>query len=311
MDPQPSTEPLIFSHDGGVDDYLALILLCRMPRIRLLGVIVTQADCYIVPAVSASRKILDLAGCPTPVATSTARGVNAFPQVFRKSSFAVDSFPILNEKDEILSPLVVRETGQEFMARLLKDAHEPVRILETGPLTTIAEVLAAHPELRAKIKSIVWMGGALQVPGNIDPIIEGGHDGSAEWNVYWDPVSAKTVFGLGIPITMCPLDLTNKVPVTKDFMAGFAKQRKHPLSDLAGLCYSLVSHQLYYAWDLLTAAFIGSPSLFTQRDVRVDVVDSGVSQGKTFLVEAGGAAVTLLVDVDLGGFYNYIKETMR
>lgn len=53
---------VLMDHDGGVDDYLATMVLLTMDHIELLGVVVTPADCYIQPAVSATRKIIDLMG---------------------------------------------------------------------------------------------------------------------------------------------------------------------------------------------------------------------------------------------------------
>lgn len=41
--------PVLFSHDGGVDDYLCVILLTTLSHIDLLGIVVTPADCYIEP----------------------------------------------------------------------------------------------------------------------------------------------------------------------------------------------------------------------------------------------------------------------
>ncbi len=71
---------VLMDHDGAVDDYLSVVLLMSMQEVETLGVIVTPADCYIQPAVSATRKILDLMGCSdVPVAASTVCGLNPFP----------------------------------------------------------------------------------------------------------------------------------------------------------------------------------------------------------------------------------------
>src|SRR5919108_5951771 len=76
--------PVLMSHDGGVDDFLALVLLLTFPEVEVLGISVTPADCYIEPAVNATRKILDLMGrSDIPVAESTVRGLNPFPRAFR------------------------------------------------------------------------------------------------------------------------------------------------------------------------------------------------------------------------------------
>lgn len=136
---------VLMDHEGAVDDFLSTVLLMTMENVQRLGVIVTPADCYIEPAVNATRKILDLMGCSDiPVAESTVRGVNPFPVLFRRDSFAVDHFPILNEKETIDTPLI-SEPGQNFMVRVLKSAPEPVILMVTGPLTTLAAALDIAP----------------------------------------------------------------------------------------------------------------------------------------------------------------------
>lgn len=297
--------PVLMSHDGGVDDYLSIILLMTMEHVQVLGISVTPADCYIEPAVSATRKILDLMGRhEVPVAASTVRGLNAFPRIFRRDAFSVDHFPILNEHPEIRTPLV-KETGQAFIARILKEAPEPITILETGPFTSLVAALEMDRSLISKIKEIIWMGGALNAPGNIDKIMEGGQDGSAEWNVYWDPEAADYIWKTPIPLTICPLDITNHVPITSEFVMKLCRQRRYPLSDLAGMCYALVTHQDYFAWDVLTTAYLGQPDMFELREWETEIVTRGRSTGRT-LIKPGGRKIKALDKVDLDRFYAYI-----
>lgn len=296
---------VIMGHDGGVDDYLSVMLLMAMDHVQVLGVVVTPADCYLQPAVSATRKILDLMGrSEVPVAASAVRGVNPFPRVFRRDAFSVDHFPILNERAEIKTPLVPGP-GQAFLARRLREASEPVTYLETGPLTTLAAALDLDPGIEKNIKEIVWMGGALNVPGNIDKIIEGGQDGSAEWNVYWDPLAADHIWRTSIPIVICPLDITNHVPITSEFVMRLARQRRYPISDLAGLCYALVTHQDYFAWDVLTTSYVGQPEMFQLREWETVIITEGPGQGRT-QVQPGGRKIRALDKVDLDRFYAYI-----
>ncbi len=64
-----------FNHDGGVDDLISLFLLLQMGNVELTGVSVIPADCYLEPAMSASRKIIDRFGKGNiEVATSNSRG---------------------------------------------------------------------------------------------------------------------------------------------------------------------------------------------------------------------------------------------
>jgi len=300
-----SSELVLMDQDGGVDDYLALALLLTMEHVRLLGVVVTPADCYIKPAVSATRKLLGLVGrTDIPVAESTVRGLNPFPRIFRQDAFSVDWLPVLNDRDFPLPPLST-EDGQTFLVRALREAPEPVTLLETGPLTTVAEALDQAPDIEAKIKRIVWMGGALSVPGNVDKTMEGGQDGSAEWNVYWDPIGAARVYETNIPLVLCPLDITNHVPITQKLVLELCRRRKHVLADVAASCYALVAHQQYFAWDVLTTAFLGRPDIFEVRTWETEIVREGVSQGRT-KITPGGRVVEAMHEVDLEAFYEYL-----
>ncbi len=300
-------ELVLFDHDGGLDDYLALMLLMTMEHIDVLGVVVTPADCYIEPAVAATRKIMDLMGrTAIPVARSTVRGVNPFPRAFRRSSFHVNYFPLLNRRDHIETRLVP-ETGQEFVAQTLAAAPGPVTILETGPLTTIAEALRLAPEIKSKIKRILWMGGALNAPGNVSHWIDGGQDMSMEWNVYWDPWAAYDIWQTDIPIVLCPLDITNTVKITPEFVQTLGRRPQYPLSELAGYCYALVMHQDYYCWDVLTTGYLGRPDLFETREWEVVIIPSGRSQGRT-KIEPGGKRITALDKVDKDAFFEYLLQ---
>ncbi|HLO83819.1 MAG TPA: nucleoside hydrolase [Nostocaceae cyanobacterium] len=298
---------VLMDHDGGVDDYLATMLLLTMEHIELLGVVVTPADCYIHAAVSATRKIIDLMGFShIPVAESTVRGINPFPRLYRRDSLIIDHLPILNQNDFITTPLVA-ETGQDFMVRVLREAPEPVTLMVTGPLTTVATALDQAPEIEAKIEKIVWMGGALNVPGNVEKGIEPGQDGSAEWNVYWDAVSAARVWETEIQIIMCPLDITNNVPVTSELVQKMGKQRHYPISDLAGQCYALVIPQDYYFWDVLATAYLGQPDFYQLRQWETEIITTGISQGRTKVV-SGGRKVYAMDEVDKEAFYAYILQ---
>jgi purine nucleosidase len=306
----PNKKPVLFVHDGGVDDYLSTVLLITMKHVRVLGIAVTPADCYIEPAVSATRKILDLMGIKNiSVAQSAVRGVNPFPRIFRRDAFTIDHLPILNQKETIRAPLAP-ENAPEFIVKLLRAENKPVTILETGPLTTVAAALDLAPDLETRIKEIIWMGGALNVQGNIDPIMEGGQDLTAEWNVYWDPFAAARVWDTQIPITLCPLDITNNVPVTSAFLKQLGKQYKYPLSDFAGQCYALVVHQDYFFWDVLTTAYLGRPQFFTVKEYATEIITTGRSQGRT-LIKPGGRKIRALDTVDLAKFYAYVLGALK
>lgn len=298
---------VLMDHDGAIDDFLSLMLLATMTEVELSGVVVTPADCYGKTAVSVSRKILNLMGqTDIPVAESTVRALNPFPPDFRRDCTIIDNFPILNESDMIQTPLAA-ESGQEFIINQLQTSSIPVTLMITGPLTTIAEAIATEPKIIDQIAEIIWMGGALTVPGNVEKVFALEHDGSAEWNVFWDPIAVKHIWDTTIAITLCPLDITNNVPVTPEFIRKLTKQRKYTLSDLAGMCYALTIPQNYYCWDILATAYLARPQLYQVEEKETDIISTGVSQGRTIL-KPGGRKIKVLTEVDKEQFYDYLLQ---
>ena len=93
---------------------------------------------------------------------------------------------------------------------------EKVTLVPIGPLTNIALLLKAFPEVKEKIEEIVLMGGAA-VGGNVTP--------TAEFNIWEDPEAARIVFSSGISIVMCGLDVTRKCIMTREQIAALAASR--------------------------------------------------------------------------------------
>jgi purine nucleosidase len=108
---------------------------------------------------------------------------------------------------------------------------------------------------------------------------------------------------------LCPLDITNHVPIIADFIHALSRQRRYPLSDLAGLCYALVAFRPYFCWDVLTTAYLGRPDLFTLRERETEIVTHGLSQGRT-LVKPGGRKVMALDTVDKDSFFEYFLRQL-
>ncbi|WP_036483184.1 nucleoside hydrolase [Myxosarcina sp. GI1] len=297
---------VLMDHDGAIDDFLSMMLLLTMADVKPLGIVVTPADCYGKAAVSVSRKIIQLMErTEVPVVESTVRGLNPFPPEFRRDCLIIDNFPLLNERELVTAPVSI--TGQEFIITQLQNAPEPVILMVTGPLTTIAEAIATEPQITNKIAELVWMGGALSVSGNVEKVFAMEHDGSAEWNVYWDPIAAKQIWDTEIPVTLCPLDLTNTVPVTPALIRQLSKQRKYPLSDLAGMCYALAIPQNYYCWDILATTYLAHPEFYNLEEKETDIITQGASQGRT-IIKSGGRKIKVMTEVDREKFYLYLLQ---
>lgn len=298
------------NHDGGVDDLVSLFLMLQMKDVEIVGVGVIPADCYLEPAVSASRKIIDKFGHgqKISVAASNSRPQNPFPKDWRMHAFTVDALPILNESGKIETPLA-DEPAHLHLINCLKAQTEKIDLVFVGPLTDLARALEMDPSIEENIARLYWMGGTFLAKGNVE---EPEHDGSAEWNAFWDPEAVATVWASNIAIDLVALESTNKVPLTNDIRQMWASRRQDEGIDFLGQAYAIVpplvhfqTNSTYFLWDVLTAVTFGD-SQFVQKETVLSSVHSyGVSQGKTYRDETG-RAVALVHDVDHDRFFEYI-----
>lgn len=300
------------NHDGGVDDLVSLFLLLKMKDVEVVGVGVIPADCYLEPAVSASRKIIDkfsIQDNPISVAASDSRPVNPFPKDWRMHAFTIDALPILNESGTINTKLSDVPAHLDLI-NILNDSEEKIDLIFVGPLTDLARALKKDASIESKIGKLYWMGGTFLEKGNVE---EPEHDGTAEWNAFWDPEAVKTVWESNISIELVALESTNKVPLTTDIRQEWARARSVEGLDFLGQCYAIVpplvhfqTNSTYFLWDVLTTLTFGKNDLVSTKIVKSSVIAQGVSQGKTVL-DSNGRDVNLVYDVQHDQFFEYIK----
>ncbi|CAN0349094.1 unnamed protein product [Pylaiella littoralis] len=309
---QHATAAVYFDHDGGNDDFVALCYLLKHEhRFDLLGVSVTPANSWEGAGTRATRKILRTFSnkhCSSspfsssstqgkiPVAESTLRGVNAFPDAWRHDACRVNLLPQLNGFETEEQALRLEEgmddpsnarSGQLLLAQTLLGSESKVTVIATGPLTNLAWVLDNHPEASSKIDKVLIMGGAIDVPGNVFADDVKGFDGTAEWNIFWDPWAAKRVWDSSLQLVLTPLDATDEVPITKETLLRLSRQNHCASSTFVGSIWAMAGAHLmetksrpFFAWDLLTVAQLVHPELFTTSELECDVVVEGASQGR-------------------------------
>ncbi|MCK8490253.1 nucleoside hydrolase [Spirosoma sp. RP8] len=304
---------LLMDHDGGIDDLLSLLLVLTMPDVELLGVTVTPADCYIEPALESSYKLLQLTGHEyIPLGRGDYAGINAFPSEWRARPDIINALPMLINLPKAPDPYAY-PAAPDLLIDWLTQASDKVTILLTGPCSNLVLALEKAPELADKIEQIVWMAGAFTVSGNVQTYQ---HDGSAEWNVFWDPVSTRKLVEWQLPLTFIPLDVTNHVPVTKAFLSKLATQIDYPLSNLAGQFWALTLDTIpgyyytYFMWDILATSYLAMPEQFKTQSVRMNVSTRPPNAGQTYLDEAGYAA-TIVTDVNVENFYEYLLTQFK
>ncbi|AZZ60592.1 nucleoside hydrolase [Oenococcus sp. UCMA 16435] len=303
---------IYFSHDGGVDDLVSLLLLLQMDNIKITGVGVMGADSYLEPALSATRKVIDRFGNGLKLApaASDSRAVHPFPKEWRMDAFSFDAFPILNESGKIKTPVADNAAHLDLIEKLKSESKKTTLVM-TGPLSDLARAIKIDPTIVDKIEELYWMGGTLDNRGNV---AEPEQDGTIEWNAYWDPKAVKIVWDTKIPIHMVGLESTRQVPLTRSVRQHWAFERQYPIIDLIGQGYALVpplehfeTNSTYFMWDVLTTLYSQFPDVVETKEALSDVSIAGESAGRTFESE-NGRPITLVTKVNHDRFFSLIDE---
>lgn len=305
--------PVILDCDPGHDDAIALILALASPELKVLAVTTSAGNQTPDKTLNNALRILTLlgrddipvaAGAPKPLA----RELIIADNVHGESGLDGPKLP-----DPAFAPVAM--TALELMASCLRESPEPVTLVPTGPLTNIALLLAAHPELKSKIARIVLMGGAAGA-GNWTP--------AAEFNIYVDPEAADMVFKSGLPITMCGLDVTHEAQVMDEDIERVRGITNPVAQCVAGLLDFFMIYHRDPKWgfagaplhDPCTIAWLLAPALFHGIECRVDIETGGTHTSGMTVVDRYGltgkpANALVLLGLDRAGFIDLLVTRLR
>lgn len=179
----------------------------------------------------------------------------------------------------------------EAMVKILKEAEDRVILVPLAPLTNIALLIKAYPELVAKIDSIVLMGGGIE-HGNITE--------DAEFNIYVDPEAAQIVYSSGISIVMCGLDVTEQVEIQAQEYEYLRTKGRVGQVFCELMDFYIKGSPAFGATgcvmhDPCAMAYLISPELFTGKKANVSIELTGSRRGKTVADYESDEANTLVV----------------
>ncbi|WP_113468643.1 nucleoside hydrolase [Rhizobium mayense] len=165
------------------------------------------------------------------------------------------------------------------LSNWLSDGNGPKRMLALGPLTNIAALALARPDLAARIDELTWMGGG---------VTSGNHTASAEFNAFADPEALAIVLAHGLPLRMVDLDICRKVLAWPEDVAHIRKiagEKAQLLADLLeGYINIAVSRgrPAMAIYDPTAAAIFVEADIATLRHARIDAELQGQhTRGRT------------------------------
>ena len=181
--------------DPGHDDALALLLAAK--HCDLLGATTVSGNAPLTDTTRNALMTLQIAGLDIPVYAGAAR------PLIEEAKHAPDIHGESGLGGPVL-PELTREPASRDAVRFIVDTvrqTDDVWLVAVGPLTNVALALREAPDITARLAGISIMGGSTG-PGNRTP--------TAEFNIWADPEAAQVVFGSGVPLIMCGLNVTHQ-----------------------------------------------------------------------------------------------------
>lgn len=270
--------PIVIDCDPGIDDACALALAAaHHERLELVGITTVAGNLPVEITTRNALALVELLGIDTPVARGASHPLVRDPVTASDvhGTGGLGAWRVPAPARRVAKPDAV---GMLRDAAFCADAANPLVIVAIGPLTNVATLLLAHPEVAGRIGRVVVMGGSAMVGGNITP--------AAEFNAFADPHAARIVLRSGIPVTLCGLDVTYDCGFTHADIAALAQagpvSRAYHEMLTAYADGSYKTRALVSAHDVATIAWLLSPALFEGRGMPVEVCcDAGPCLGET------------------------------
>jgi purine nucleosidase len=277
-----------------IDDAVALAYLLRQPRCELVGVTTVSGEPHLraslADAVCRAAGRDDVAvhvGIEPPLRIGPkqprAEQAEALTEAWPHGVFAKD------------------DTAVMFLRDTIRSRPGEITLLPIGPLTNIATLFTADPEIPSLLREIVLMGGRY-FPG--DPGIA-----AIEWNIQCDPDAAAIVFGAPVPkLTAVGLDVTTKCRMPADECRRRFAAAGGPLAPVAAMAEIWFRHRPEITFhDPLAAALIFEPRLCTTEAGSI-VVELGDDEVGTTRFEVGDPRHVAALTVDAAAFFAHYFE---
>lgn len=191
--------PVLIDTDPGADDMFALIralIMHKKEHIALQAITTVGWNVWPTATFENACRACQMMGVDLPIwrvpepkqHQSDASHIHGKDGIWGLSSL----IPLTKKVDERESVDLLIETINQHVGTLT--------ILAFGPLTNLAAAEQKKPGILRQAKQIILMGWAFFTGGNVTP--------AAEFNVWFDPQSAKIVMESGANLAIMPLDIT-------------------------------------------------------------------------------------------------------
>ena len=196
---------VILDVDPGIDDAMAILMALFDPDVEVVAITAVGGNVSPELATRNIQTIIEQLDPPRLPRVGSATAPERGLPVDGRHLHGIDG---LGGANFAVAELRAPHPSEKIICDEVRAAPEAVTVVCLGPLTNLARAFVRDPELPSLVGEVVISGGAVTSPGNITP--------AAEFNLYCDPESARTVFRSLSTKTLVPLDVTNRVVLSYD-----------------------------------------------------------------------------------------------
>ena len=312
---------LIIDVDTGIDDALALLLVCASPDAELLAVTCVSGNVVARQVARNTLGVLELAGRgDVEVALGRevplVRPLMIAPETHGPEGIGYAKLPEPSTalSDRHAADLIISEA---------RAAPGEITLITVAPLTNLAVALLREPDLPQLLRGLVMMAGSYRTAGNTAP--------TSEWNVAVDPEAMAVVLAgwtahpdVPRPIAL-GLDVTERAKMTPDHLADLRRAAGDPANSRIltfiddALRFYMEFHSRFdgfygaFIHDALAVAAALDPSLMRTESLAVQVELGGsLTTGETVTdwrrVWGREANLDVAVEADIGKFFERFIE---
>lgn len=190
---------VIIDTDTGVDDAIGCALALESPELDVLAFTTSFGNVSVKLTTENTAYLMEVYGrSDIPLGKGAGRALVGSPNyadfVHGQDGVGNAGYP----KATKVKPDV--RNAAQMTIDIVREHPGEVTYIALGPLTNLALAMQLDPDLGDVLKSVVWMGGNVWVPGNVTPVAEADawHDPEAAQIVLQEPRWKVTMVGLDV-----------------------------------------------------------------------------------------------------------------
>lgn len=301
---------IIIDCDPGIDDVVALCFaVANEDKLNILGITTVAGNQTIEKVTDNAIGLMSFLNKDIKIARGSKEPLlrEKRPAIKVHGENGVGDYEFPHTKE------LYSNNAVEFLKDTILASEEKVTLVPVGPLTNIALLIKAFPEVMDKIELVSIMGGSTGI-GNTTP--------TAEFNIWADPEAARIVFDSKLPIVMSGLNVTHSTGLHRKDVDELMKST----GKVTRMCGEILNY--YFKGDHVKKGtftpihdasaimYLIHPELYKSKNMPV-VVDCSeeLNRGTTVCdfrewIDNGETNPKVLTDVDLEKFSEILMEDL-